>query len=262
MPVDLPSPLLVGMVHLPALPGAPASRMTLEQIVEFALADARTLTQGGFSALMVENFGDAPFSAGSLEPLTVAAMGIVVREIVRASGVAVGVNCLRNDAASALGIAAAAGAALVRVNVHTGVAATDQGFIEGRAFETVRLRERLCPRVKIFADIHVKHASPISQPDIVLAAEETAYRGRADAVIISGSATGKPADLDQLGAVKAALPDKLVLVGSGADAESIQTILQRADGAIVGSCLKPGGRIDQPVDPGLVKQFMRAARGS
>lgn len=255
------SKTLIGMVHLPPLPGSPGFSGDFDAVMDHALSDARTLTTGGFNALMIENFGDAPFAANDLEPVTVAAMAIVAAEIKRVTDAAIGINCLRNDVRSALGIASACGAELVRVNIHTGVYATDQGIIEGQAYKTVRLRDRLNPGIRIFADVHVKHASPINQPDIAQAAEETAYRGKADAVIVSGAATGKPVDLDQLAAVKQAVPDRPVLVGSGATADSIGEILRRADGAIVGSALKPGGDITALVSSELVRAFLAAAAG-
>lgn len=257
--------LLIGMVHLPPLPGSPGYCGDFDAVIEHALTDAKTLTDsnaspnGGFKYVMIENFGDAPFTGGAIEPATVAAMAIIVREVKRSTGAMVGVNCLRNDARSALGIAAACGAHMIRVNVHTGVYATDQGVIEGRAYETVRLRDRLAPSVRIFADVHVKHATPINQPDIAQAAEETAYRGKADAIIVSGSATGKPVDLDELAKVKAAVPDKPVLVGSGATPETITKILGLADGAIVGSALKPGGDINATISRDRVQAFLVAA---
>ena len=254
----LPEPLLIGMVHLPALPGSPAHRLSVEDIIAHAQTDAVALADAGFGGLMVENIGDAPFAAGPLEPVTVSAMAIVVRELVRTTALPVGVNCLRNDACAALGIAATTGARFIRVNVHVGVAATDQGFIEGRAYETLRERQRLCPEVRIFADVHVKHAEPVSQPDIVLAAEETAYRGLADAVIVSGPTTGRPTDEYDLANVKVAVPDKPILVGSGATADTIKAILEVADGAIVGSSLKPGGDIAKPVDPQRAGAFIKA----
>lgn len=256
------------MVHLPPLPGSPGYGGDFDAVIEHALTDAKTLTDpnaspsGGFKYVMVENFGDAPFTSGAIEPATVAAMAIIVREVKRATGAKVGVNCLRNDARSALGIAAACGAHMIRVNVHTGVYATDQGVIEGQAYETVRLRDRLAPSVQIFADVHVKHASPINQPDIAQAAEETAYRGKADAIIVSGTATGSPVDLDELTKVKAAVPDKPVLVGSGATPETIGKILDIADGAIVGSALKSNGDIAAPIDSDLVCSFFNRAKPS
>lgn len=258
----LPHPLIIGMVHLPPLPGSPGNAGGgVDAVVEHALRDARTLADAGFAALMVENFGDAPFAAERVAAETVAALAIVVREVRRATNRLVGVNCLRNDARSALGVAAVAPADYVRINVHTGIAATDQGMITGRADETLRVRASLCPGVRIFADVHVKHAVPVNQPDIALAAEETAYRGRADAIIVSGATTGRPADRAALAKVKAAVPDKLVLVGSGATADTIAAILGICDGAIVGSALKPGGDIAAPIDAKLAAGFIRAAQG-
>ncbi len=254
------SPFLVGMVHLPALPGSPGHELPVEAIIDHARREARTLVQAGFDAVIVENFGDGPFFATTVEPVTVAAMAVVVSAIVADAGAPVGVNCLRNDATAALGIAAATGAQFIRVNVLTGVSATDQGFIEGDAARTLRLRRRLCPEVKILADVHVKHAVPLSQPNIGLAAEEIAYRGRADALVVSGATTGRPADLDSLRSVKAAVPDRPVLVGSGATAETAAAILEIADGVIIGSSLKPGGDIAKPIDAALAAAFVRAAR--
>lgn len=256
-----PQPLLIGMCHLPPLPGSPRHSLPMDRIVEHAVTDARRLADAGFDALIVENFGDAPFSAGRIEPWTTAALTIAVAEVKSAVGLPVGVNALRNDALAALGVAAAAGADFVRVNVLVGVSATDQGFIEGEAADLLRCRTRVGPSVEVFADVHVKHAVCVSQPDIALAAEETAYRGQADALIVSGATTGRPADIDELQRVRQAVPDRLLLAGSGATSETIARILEVADGAIVGSCLKPGGDPELPIDTALAEAFIKTARG-
>ena len=258
---DLPRPFLVGMIHLPPLPGSPKHNQSLAELIEHALTDARELREAGFGAVLIENFGDVPFTGGRLEPATVATMGIVAAEVRSATELPVGINALRNDAISALGIAAAAEAAFIRVNVHTGVAATDQGLLEGQADQTLRYRQRLSRDIAIFADVHVKHATPVSQPDIKLAAEEAAYRGLADGLIVTGPATGRPTDLDNVRRVKQAVPDRPVLVGSGATADNVADILAVADGVIVGSSLKAGGRPDEPVDPQLARTFVQAASG-
>lgn len=234
--------------------------MRLDAIFEHALRDAQTLAAAGFDGIMVENFGDAPFTRGSIAPETVAAMAVIIREVCNETKLPIGVNCLRNDARSALGIAAAVGASFIRVNVLTGVAATDQGMIEGDAHKTLRDRESLCPSVRILADVHVKHAICVNQPDIALAAEETAYRGQADAIIVSGSTTGRAADQEDLSNVKRAVPDKPVYIGSGATKDTIANLLSMVDGAIVGSALKPNGDISLPVDRALADAFIAAAK--
>ena len=159
-----------------------------------------------------------------------------------------------------MAVAACCGAAFIRVNVHTGVYATDQGIIEGRADETLRYRGQINADVAIFADVHVKHARPLSSSDIAEAAEETAYRGRADGLIVSGTATGKPTDLDDLRKVRAAVPDRTVLVGSGATAGNIRDIIACGCGAIIGTSIKLDGATTAPVDPQRACAFVAAAR--
>jgi len=257
----LPEQALIGMVHLPALPGHPGAVQSLDAIVELAVRQARLLVSAGFDAVVVENFGDAPFFATQVEPHTIAAMAVVVREVCQAVDSPVGVNVLRNDAMAAVAIASMSGAGFVRINVHSGVYATDQGIIEGQAAQTLRYRKALGDRCAILADVHVKHAEPISTKDPALAAEETAYRGRADAIIVSGATTGRPASMDDLKTVRGAVPDKPVYVGSGATVDTVRGLLGVADGVIVGSSLKEGGRIENDPDPARVAAFVRAARG-
>jgi membrane complex biogenesis BtpA family protein len=175
-----------------------------------------------------------------------------------APGLPVGVNVLRNDAAAALGIAAATGAAFVRINVHTGAMVTDQGIIEGRAAETVRLRERLCPGLPLLCDVHVKHAVPLGGGDLAVAARDTWHRGLAAALIVSGTGTGTGVDPADLDTVRAAVPEAPVWIGSGLTLESLPVLGSRCDGAIVGTTLKHGGSVDAPVDAGRV----RALRGA
>ena len=199
--------------------------------------------------------------AGALDPAAVASMGIVAAAVKQACGLPIGINALRNDARAAMGIAAATGAGFIRVNVHTGVAATDQGMIEGRASDTLRYRRLLGIDVAILADVHVKHARPVSQPDIAEAARDCAYRGHADALIVSGVATGAAADLACIEQVRKAVPDRRLFVGSGATVETIGGLLERCDGAIVGTHLKVGGETAAPVEAERARAFIRAARG-
>jgi len=250
---------LIGMVHLPALPGAPEPIRPLRETIDRAIEEARLLERAGFDAAIVENFGDAPFAAENVPPETIATMSIVVHRVVQAVRIPIGVNVLRNDAMAALAVAAAAGAAFIRVNVLCGTVATDQGLITGPAYALVRRRAQLAPHVMIAADVHVKHAVPISQPDVAMAAEETAYRGGADVLIASGPATGAPTDLAIVRRIKQAVPDRPVWVGSGAAARSVAACLAVADGIIVGTSLKVQGRTTARLDARRVRAFVRAA---
>ena len=247
------------MVHLPPLPGSPRFSGNLDSAIAFSLQDARVLKEAGFPGLMIENFGDAPFWADQVPPVTVAAMTRAVATIAEATRLPVGVNVLRNDALAALAIAAATGAALIRVNVLTGQMNTDQGPIVGRAAEVSRQRQALCPGVAILADVFVKHATPPSGLTIEQAGRDTWERGGADALIVSGSGTGAAPDLEEAARLRKAVPAAAIVVGSGASAATLGALAEVADGAIVGSSLKTSGRIYDPVDPERARDLVRAA---
>jgi membrane complex biogenesis BtpA family protein len=245
------------MVHLGPLPGSPDYDGDLQAVIDAAVADATTLAAAGFDGVMVENFGDAPFFADDVPKVTVAAMTKAV-DAVTASGLPIGVNVLRNDALAALSIAAATGAAFIRVNVLSGSMFTDQGEITGKAAEVARLRAATCPDVAVMADVLVKHAMPPAGVSLAEATRDLAERGGADAVIVSGASTGAAADLDDL-AIVADATSLPVYVGSGVTADSVAATLKIADGVIVGTATKPAGRIDAPVDADLAAAIIRAA---
>jgi membrane complex biogenesis BtpA family protein len=250
---------LIGMIHLPPLPGSPRARRPHE-VLERAVADARALARGGADGLLLENFGDAPFAPGEVEPHVPALLAVAALEARRATGLPVGVNVLRNDAQAALAAALASGADFIRVNVHVGTAFTDQGQIDGRAHETLRYRRSIGCRAAVFADVWVKHARPAGGGDLTTAAREVAYRGLADVLLVTGPETGAPPDPQQLSAVRRAVPDRPVYVASGVSPENVGRF-READGFIVGTALKRGGRTEGPVDPVRVRALARAIRG-
>jgi len=251
--------LLIGVVHLGPLPGSPRWKGNLERVIEFAVNDARAYERGGVQALFVENFGDVPFSKTNVAPETIAAMAAAGRAIRAAVKAPIGFNVLRNDARAALALCAACGGNFIRVNIHTGAMLTDQGIIEGDAYETLRYRERLCPGVEILADVHVKHAVPLGNWPLDIAARDTLERGLAEALIVSGTGTGEAADVSDLETVRRACPTAKILLGSGVTAENVHEYTQ-ADGFIVGSSLKRAGRLSNPVDSSRVAKLSKAIR--
>ncbi len=244
---------LIGMIHLAPLPGS-YSHVSggLDEVVRRALSDLDALQQGEADAAIVENLGDAPFAKLAPEE-TIAMMTVIVTEIVRSAQIPIGVNVLRNDGVAAISIAAAAGAAFVRVNVFCGVAFTDQGLIEGQAREILDLRKRLACDVKVFADVHVKHAAHLTT---IEEAALDAERNHPDVLIISGIATGKRTPPENLQKVKqmTALP---VFVGSGVRIDNVNTY-HAADGFIVGTVLKEKGKINSPIDVEQVRALAEA----
>jgi hypothetical protein len=248
------------MLHLAPLPGSPAYSGNPREALDRALRDAGQLVGAGFRALVAENYGDLPFFPERVPAITVAAMSRIVGTL-RAEwpDLRLAVNCLRNDAESAMAMAAANQADAIRVNVHTGAALTDQGVLSGRAAQTLRLRREYGANgVRILADLRVKHAAPVAERPLEEEAHDLRDRGRADAVLVTGGGTGAAADPGQAEQVRAALPDTPLLVASGVRAESAATWAKLVDGAIVGSDLMKDGRAGAGVDPQRARRLLEA----
>jgi membrane complex biogenesis BtpA family protein len=257
-------PRIVGVVHLPALPGSVLGGLagSLPEIIDHAKRDTYALAAGGVNAIIVENFGDVPFARKRVSAYTVAVMTLAVDVIKRESGLPIGVNVLRNDGLSAVSIAAATGASFVRINVYVGASVTDQGLIQGNADEVQALIRRLGASVDVWADVDVKHAAQLASRPIGELAADAIERGLARAVIVTGGGTGHEIDLEDLKAVRSALPHASILAGSGVTDESVATILTLADGVIVGTHFKQDGVVSNPVDLVRVKRFVEAAHSS
>ena len=255
------APYLVGTVHLPPLPGSARGGRVREigAIIDRARSDALLFAEGGFDAVIVENFGDVPFAKDRVGPHVVAAMTLAVAAVREATGLPTGVNVLRNDALSAVAIAATTGARFVRANVYAGAMLTDQGLIEGRAEEVQALVKRLGAEVEIWADVDVKHAAPLAPRPIGEQAEDAVERGLASAVIVSGSGTGRPAAVADLESVRTVLPRVPLFVGSGATVESLPVLCRVATGAIIGTAAKVDGVVTNPVDLARVRALREAA---
>ena len=255
--------LLVGVVHLPALPGSPRSSRSVKDIAASCAADTRALADAGYDLVMVENFGDAPFFAGAVPRVTVSAMTACILAAREACPrMPLGVNVLRNDADAALAIAAVTEAAVIRVNVHTGARVTDQGIVEGKAAETLRMRKALGVDVSIWADVDVKHSAALAPRAPADEAKDLVHRGLADAVLVTGEATGRPVDAAKLASVRAVTEGVPLLVASGATFESLASLAEHADGVIVGSALREGGLAGGPIVAARAAEFAKAFRAA
>jgi uncharacterized protein len=255
--------LLIGMVHVGALPGTPRASLPVSTLAANAAREAKLLQDAGFDSVMIENMHDAPYVHGSQSPEITAAMtrvGQAVREAV--PNLQLGVQVLSGGAKEALAIALAIGASFVRVENFVFAHVADEGLLErAEAGPLLRYRKLIgADHIHIYADLKKKHASHAITADVSLAETvEGAMFFGADGVIITGSSTGKPADLADVKAAKAT-STKPVLVGSGATAQNAAALLAHADGLIVGSSIKAGGHWSNPVDPARAKEFIRSAR--
>jgi len=257
-------PLVFGMVHVPALPGSPNYCGDIDRVTESCSRDARILADGGVDAIMIENFGDAPFFKDSVPALTIAHMTALAIAVKAAGNLPIGINVLRNDGMAAMSIAHASGADFIRVNVLAGARLCDQGIIEGKAAEILRLRASIQgTNIKILADVDVKHSAALAPRPLIEEAEELLCRAGADGLIVSGSGTGKETPLDKVAELRRAFPGAFIAIGSGATSGNVSKYIAHASAIIVGSSIKQGGAVAPgvPVDLALTQAFVAATHG-
>ena len=250
--------LLIGMVHLRALPGTPRHELPVTEIERIALHEAMTLADAGFDAILLENMHDLPYLNRQVGPEIVSAMSRVATVIRSAVECSIGIQVLAGANQAALAIAHCCGLDFIRAEAFVHAHVADEGIMNADAAELLRERRRLgADHIAILADICKKHASHAITSDLSLAdhAQAAAFCG-ADGVIVTGTATGQPVDLTHLEAVRDAC-DLPVLVGSGATADSIPGLLKRAHGVIIGSALKVDGRWDNDLDPQRVEAVVK-----
>jgi len=251
---------LIGVVHVRALPGTPASRDSVDAIVERAAAEARLYARAGFHAIVIENMHDRPYLKRRVGPEIVAGMTAVGRELRRAVSLPLGVQILAGANREALAVALACGASFVRVEGFVFAHVADEGLIESDAGELLRYRKAIgAEAVRVFADVKKKHSAHALTADVDIA--ETARAAEfflADGVIVSGPATGRPADPLEVRAVAEAVGVP-TLIGSGITPENLADYAE-ADAFLVGSSVKRGGRWSGELDPGRLRALARAFR--
>ena len=233
---------LVGTIHAQALPGTPASSLGVRAIADAAAAEAELYASAGFHGLILENTHDRPYLKGAaIGPEIVAAMSIVADAIRRASSLPLGIQVLAGANRAAIVVAHACGAAFVRAEGFVFAHVADEGIIESSAGDILRYRRAIgAEHVLVFADVKKKHSAHAITADVDIA--ETAKAAEffsVDGVVVSGAATGSPADPAEVDAVSRAVGVP-VLIGSGITPENLAHY-RGADAFIIGSSVKSGG---------------------
>jgi len=252
---------VVGMIHVGALPGTPASRACVDELVEGAAREAALYRECGVDGLMVENMHDTPYLRGSVGPEVVAALAVVCRAVKEEGRLPTGVQVLAAANAEALAVAHAAGLDFIRAEGFAFAHVADEGLIESSAAGLLRFRKSIgAERVGVWADVKKKHSSHAITADLSLGETCAAVEFmRGDAVIITGTATGDPPRAADVAEAKSRcrLP---VLVGSGVTDANAAEFYAEADAFIVGSYFKRDGLWSNPLERGRVERLLDAVR--
>ena len=250
---------VIGMVHLGALPGAPLHdrEAGLRGLVRSARDDLRALQDAGFDAVMFGNENDRPYEL-EVDAASTAAMAFVIGRLREEISVPFGVNVLWDPMAS-IAVAAATGADFVR-EIFTGAYASDMGLWIPDAGRALRYRDRLGrPDLALLYNVSAEFADSLDRRSLSDRARSAVFSSVPDAVLVSGPITGEAAALEDLRAVKSAVPDVPVLANTGVKHETVAEVMRIADGCIVGSSVKVGGDTWNAVDPERAADFMARA---
>lgn len=236
-----------------------------------ALADLAAFQNGGVDAVIIENNYDLPHRI-KVGPETVAAMTFLALKLMRNTNLPLGIDVLWNDYEAALSIAKVAGLKFVRVAVFVDAVRTDFGDIRGRARDVVSYRARIhAQKVALFTDIQVKHATMLTPKKSIAISAKQAVKAGSDALVVTGRWTGDAPDTRDLSEARKAISAFPVIIGSGANEQNLDLLLQFVDGVIVSTSLKGGEYLSpeqnrnlkdfhEVVDLNKVRQFVRAFR--
>jgi membrane complex biogenesis BtpA family protein len=251
---------IIGMVHLPALPGTPLFHGSTEvrALVSGVRADLDALQEGGVDGVLFCNENDRPYTL-SVGPEVVAAMTRIIADLLPYVEVPFGVDVLW-DPIAALAVAKATGARFVR-GVFTGAYAGDFGIWNTDPGRVWRYRAAIgATDVKLFYNINAEFAAPLAPRPIETVARSAVMSAMAEVLCVSGSMTGEEVANEVLERVKAAVGEVPVLANTGVTIENVGRKLAAADGAIVGTGFKVDGVTWNRVDRRRVEALMRVVR--
>jgi len=251
---------VIGVIHLPPLPGAPNyTDMPVRDIASKAANEAKMYADNGMDGLIIENFGDKMFYK-TVGPEVVASMAVIAKEVKDTVKVPIGFCVLQSDAIAATAIAKAVDADFIRIPYYTETSIVDTGVMESIAASALRYRKYLGSKVKFLADVQIKHSYPLMQRPVEYAAEDAYNRGLADAVIITGRKTGGETNPKDVIRVREALPNLPLIVGSGVSEENVENYLDYVDAIIIASSLNVNGDVEGEPDPVRVSSFMKKVK--
>lgn len=250
---------IIGMVHSQPLPGSPRFKYyNLEEVYDYAVREAVKLVEGGVDGLLIENAGDIPFVKSELiGPETAACIAIIGERIKRETDLPIGVNIVANAAKHSIAATKAFGGQFVRVNQWANAYVANEGFVEGASGAALRYRSWIgADDIHVFADVHVKHGSHaiVADRPIPEQAQDVDFFD-ASALIATGFRTGDPTKPEEIMEIRKG-SEKPILVGSGINDENCRTLLQYADGAILGVSVKEPHMMSGQVNLEALKKFM------
>ncbi|XP_025422249.1 uncharacterized protein F13E9.13, mitochondrial [Sipha flava] len=249
-----------GMIHVKPLPGTPLYNGSIKKIIYAANKEAETYLKCGIDGIVVENMHDIPYVPGNkIGPEIVSMMTRVctsVRQLVP-ENIPCGLQILAAANEEAIAVAQASDFQFIRAEGFVFGHIADEGYIDACAGKLLRYRKSIdAQNISVFTDIKKKHSSHAITQDVSLI--ETAKAATfflTDGIIITGAATGQPAEPQEVNDVKKSVSVP-VLVGSGVTLNNVHEY-KGVDGFIIGSYFKRHGKWQNELDEPIILEFMQ-----
>lgn len=256
---DVPKPV-IGMCHLPALPGDPEFDAAggMDKVLAHTRKEIASLQDGGIDGILISNEFSLPYLTQT-EPITAIAMARIIGEIRSELQVPFGVNVLWDGVAS-IDLAMATGASFVR-EVFTGVYASDFGMWNTDVGRAARHRARVGAQgIRLLYNIVPEGAAYVGGRDLDQMTRSTVFNGVPDGLCVSGLTAGAATDTATLKIVKENAGDVPVFVNTGVRPDTVAESLQHADAAIVGTWFKRDGKFANHAEADRVAELMGVVR--
>ena len=239
---------IIALLHLDALPGEPAFCGSL---------DTKALQDGGVDGVLIANEYCFPITPHT-STVTLMAMAAVIGSLKKDIRVPFGVNVVYNPEET-IKMAAALGASFGR-SAFGGAYTGAYGLHSVNYGDMVRLKYTLGhPEIQLLCKFNPEGDARLGDQTTEALMNELCQGGFMGGLCVSGPGAGQEASMGYLEEVSSLAKKKNVPVfcNTGCRHDTIERILQIADGACVGTALKgPDGRVDLE----KVKSFMEIAR--
>ena len=97
--------------------------------------------------------------------------------------------------------------------------------------------------IQLLTDIQVKYATMLEDKSLAQSALQ-AFENQSAAAVVSGKITGVAPLVSEIHEAREGAPELPILIGSGLDHSNLEELYPAIDGAIVGSALMTGTRMD------------------
>lgn len=248
--------LVIGMVHCLPLPGTYKSTNRIEDVISRAVSDAKCLEECGYDALIVEN--EDLCLAPHMTKVQFSAISMVVYAVKQAVKISVGISCGCINYEESLSIALVCDCDFIRSPIFVDTVLNYNGIINPCSAQLINYRKQIgAENIKVLADIQVKHYHMLHKEVSISESAAWAERQGAEAIIVTGCASGYETSISDLSKAKQAV-DIPVAVGSGITKDNIRQQLEYADIVIVGTSIRKERKMSEPIDREQALVIIRA----